>query len=100
MNIRPIKTETDYQQALEEIEALFDAPLNTPEGEKLEILTMLVEAYEQKHYPIDPPLSLEAILYHLESRYQGVSIFIEALKRRGVSEEIINEALTDLANIN
>ncbi len=96
MEIKPIKTEADYQQALLEIETLFDASLDTPEGEKLEILTTLVEVYEQKHYPIEPPSPLEAILYHLESRHQEVSWLIEALKRRGISEEVIKEALTDL----
>ncbi|CCQ59330.1 helix-turn-helix domain protein [Crocosphaera watsonii WH 0402] len=99
MNIKPIKTEIDYQQALREIESLFEALPSTKEGEKLEILTTLVEAYEQEHYPIEPPSSLEAILYHLESRHQGLSLFIEGLKRRGVSEEVIKEALTDLSNV-
>ncbi|GBF80137.1 helix-turn-helix domain-containing protein [Aphanothece sacrum] len=99
MNLRPIKTDNDYQQALQEIESLFDAELNTPSGEKLEILATLVEVYEQEHYPIELPTPIEAILYHLESRHQGVSLFIEGLKRRGVSDEIINEALTDLVKI-
>ncbi len=99
MEIKPIKNEADYQQALQEIESLFDASLNTPEVEKLEILTMLVEVYEQQYYPIEPPSPLEAILYHLESRNQGVSMFIEGLKHRGVSEETIKEALKDLVDI-
>ena len=52
MEIKPIKTETDYQVALEEIDRLFDAAPNTPEGDRLEVLTTLVEAYEDKHYDI------------------------------------------------
>lgn len=64
MDVRPIKTEADYQQALQEIESLFEVSLNTPEGEKLEILATLVEAYEQQHYSIEPPSPLDAILYH------------------------------------
>ena len=99
MNIKPIKTEIDYQQALREIESLFEALPSTKEWEKLEILTTLVEAYEQEHYPIEPPSSLEAILYHLESRHQRLSLYIDGLKRRGVSEEVIKEALTDLSNV-
>lgn len=68
MDLRPIKTEADYQAALNEIEQLFDAALNTPEGDRLDVLTLLVEAYEEQHYDIAPPDPIEAILYHLESR--------------------------------
>jgi HTH-type transcriptional regulator/antitoxin HigA len=96
MDLKPIKTEADYRQALAEVERLFDAGLNTPEGNKLEILVTLIEAYEEKHYPIDLPLPHEAILYHIESRYQPISSFIEGLKRRGVSEEVIHAALNEV----
>ena len=88
--------ESDYQQALKEIEQIFDAEPNTPEYEKLDILTTLVEVYEQQNYPIDPPSPIAAILYYLESRNQGVSTFIENLKHHGVSEEIINIALNEM----
>lgn len=66
--IRPIKTETDYRAALDEIERLFDVEPDTPEFNRLDILTTLVEAYEQQHYPIEAPDPIEAILYYLESR--------------------------------
>jgi len=68
MEIRPIKNETDYQAGLAEIEQLFDAAPDTPEGDRLEVLTTLVEAYEEKHYPLPKPDPIEAILYHMESR--------------------------------
>jgi HTH-type transcriptional regulator/antitoxin HigA len=68
MDIKPIKTEADYQTALNEIERLFDAAPETPEGDRLEVLTTLVEAYEEKHYGIPLPDPIEAILYHMESR--------------------------------
>jgi HTH-type transcriptional regulator/antitoxin HigA len=68
MDIRPIRTETDYQAALAETERLFDAAPNTPEGDRLEVLTTLVEAYEEKHYPISEPDPIEAIRYYMESR--------------------------------
>ena len=68
MSMRPIKTETDYDRALAEIETVFDAQPDTPEGDKLEVLTTLVEAYERKHHPVLPPDPIEALLYHLESR--------------------------------
>lgn len=66
--LRAIKTENDYRAALSEIERLFDAEPNTPECERLDVLTTLVEAYEQRHYPIEAPDPIEAILYYLESR--------------------------------
>ena len=68
MEIKPIKNEIDYQAALEEIESLFDAAPDTPEGDRLEVLTTLVEAYEERHYSIPMPDPIEAIVYHLESR--------------------------------
>jgi HTH-type transcriptional regulator/antitoxin HigA len=97
MNLKPIKTETDYQQALKEIEKLFDASPSTPEYEKLDILTTLVEVYEQENYPIEPPSPIATILYYLESRNSGIATFIENLKRHEVSEDIINTALKDIA---
>lgn len=99
MDLKPIKNEADYRQALAEVERLFAAELNTPEGNKLEILVTLIEAYEEKYYPIELPLPYEAILYHLESRHQPISSFIENLKRRGVSEEVIHEALKEVGTV-
>ena len=55
MKIKPIKTEKDYKSVLEVIQKLWDAEPNTPEGDTLEVLITLVEAYEEKHYHIDPP---------------------------------------------
>jgi HTH-type transcriptional regulator / antitoxin HigA len=68
MTISPIKTEADYQQALAEIEQLFGSSPNTQEGDRLEVLTTLVEAYEVVHHSVPPPDPIEAILYYLESR--------------------------------
>jgi HTH-type transcriptional regulator / antitoxin HigA len=68
MELRPIKTESDYQNALQEIERLFDAEPNSLELDRLDILTTLVEAYERQHYPIDAPDAISAILYYLEAR--------------------------------
>jgi len=52
MNIFPIKTEQDYQNALQRLEIIFDASPNSPEGEEADILSMLIENYENIHYPI------------------------------------------------
>ncbi len=68
MNIRPIKTEKDYEEALAEIEKIFDASPGTPEGDRLDILVTLVEVYEDKHYGIPEPDPIEALNYYMESR--------------------------------
>ena len=68
MELRPIRTEADYQAALAEIERLFDAAPATAEGERLEVLTTLVEAYEAQHHHIPEPDPVEAIKYYMESR--------------------------------
>ena len=68
MKIRAIHTEIDYRAALAEIERLLDAEPGTPDGDRLDVLTTLVEAYEERHHPIGFPDPVEAILYYLESR--------------------------------
>ncbi len=55
MKIKPIKTEADYEAALKEIEQLWGSSYGSPEGHKLDVLVTMVEAYEEKHYPIPPP---------------------------------------------
>lgn len=55
MDIKPIKTDTDYRAALKEVETLMMAEPNTPEGKKLDVLVTLIEAYEHKHFPLDLP---------------------------------------------
>ena len=68
MDIRPIKTDEDYQIALAEIEQLFSATPGTLAGDRLEILMTLVEAYEDEYYDIPVPDPIEAINYYMESR--------------------------------
>lgn len=68
MEIRPIHTKADYKSALKEISRLveLDPELGTPEGDRLDILATLVQAYEAKHYPIDLPDPVEAIKFRME----------------------------------
>jgi len=68
MNIKPIKSGRDYKNALKEIESLFKAKFGTPEGDRLDVLTTLVEAYENKHYPIETPDPVEAIHFVMEQQ--------------------------------
>ena len=66
MEIKPIKTKADYRAALKKIETLMTARANTPEGDRLDLLVTLVEAYEKKHYPLDLPDPVEAIKFRME----------------------------------
>ena len=68
MEIAPIKTSGDYQRALKEIEGLMTAEADTPEGDRLDVLVTLVEAWEARHFRMDPPDPVEAIKYHMESQ--------------------------------
>ncbi len=66
MNIKPMKNEIDYQDTLSVIKSLMNAKPNTKEMDELEILTTLVEAYEEQHYQIDAPDPIEAIKFRME----------------------------------
>lgn len=68
MQIRPIKTKADHRAALKEIERLMDARPGTPAGDRFDVLATLVEHYESRHEPIEPPNPVDALLYHMESR--------------------------------
>jgi len=67
MDIRPLKTEADYEAALQTIDQLMDAEPDTPEGDQLDVLVTLVEAYEAKHYPIADPDPIAAIVHRIEA---------------------------------
>jgi len=69
--VRPIRTESDYEHTLAEVERLWGAKSGTPEGDRLDILATLVDAYENEHYPVDPPDPIEAIRFRMEQ--QGLS---------------------------
>jgi len=66
MNITPIRTEEDYQEALKRLNEIFDAPTGTPESDEADILGLLIEDYEKEHYPIDAPDPIEAIKIRME----------------------------------
>lgn len=68
MEIKPIKGSRDYRRALKEIEGLMRARRNTPQGDRLDVLVTLIEAWEAKHYPLDLPDPIEAIKYHMEQK--------------------------------
>jgi len=66
MEIRPIKTENDYEKALERLEVIFDASPNSKEGDEAEILTLLIDNYENQFFPIEAPDPIEAIKIRME----------------------------------
>lgn len=107
MEIKPIKTEVDYKAAMKEIEQLWGASYGSPEGDKLDVLVTLVEAYEEKHYPIPPPDPIEAILHYMENQglseqdlepYLGSHLYVsEVLNRqRGLSLDMIRKLHMEL----
>ena len=105
--IRPIRNEEDYETALEEIEKLWDANPDTPEADRLDVLVMLVEAYEEAHYPIPPPDPIELILHVMDARnltrrdlepYLGTRARVSEIlnRRRPLSLEMIRKLQTGL----
>ena len=66
MNIKPIKTDEDYQMALKRLEVIFDAQVGTVESDEADILGLMIDEYEKKHYPIEAPDPIEAIKIRME----------------------------------
>ena len=66
MNVKPIKSKKDYQQALDRLEVIFDAKKGTPEGDELEIVGILIDQYENEYFPISLPDPIEAIKFRME----------------------------------
>jgi HTH-type transcriptional regulator/antitoxin HigA len=89
MEIRPVKTEADYQATLKEIESLMSAEANTPEGDRLDVLVTLVEAYERVHYPIDFPDPVEAIKFRMEQQGLTVDDLVPVIGRKNRVYEIL-----------
>jgi HTH-type transcriptional regulator / antitoxin HigA len=69
--VKPIKTKASYKRALAEVERLWGARSGTPEGDRLDVLATLIDAYENEHFPMDPPDPIEAIKFRMEQ--QGLS---------------------------
>lgn len=90
MNISPIKTEVDYEKTLSEIDKLWGATENTEEGNTLDILLVLVDDYERKHYPIDSPDPVEAIKFRMEQMNLSRKDLEPYIGKRGRVSEILN----------
>ena len=90
MDIRPIKTDADYRAALNDIENLMMAEPDTVEGEKLDILVTLVEAYEAKHFPMDLPDPVDAIKFEMERKGLTVKDLEPMIGKSNRVYEILN----------
>ena len=90
MNVRPIRTEADHQAALAEIATLMDAGMGTPEGDRLDVLATLVEAYEAAHIPIAPPDPIEAIRFMMEQKRLSRRDLEPAIGSRARVAEVLN----------
>ena len=90
MNIKPIKTKKDHNKALKRIEELWGAKENTAAGDEFEILFTLVEAYEERHYPIPPPHPIEAIRFRIEQGTIDEKELTKLLGGRSRKSEILS----------
>jgi len=90
MNIRPIKTEKDYNSAIGRIEELWGAKKDTQEGDELDLLVTLVESYEMKHYPIASPDPIDAIKFRMEQMGMTKADMVQYLGSQSRVSEILN----------
>ena len=90
MDLKPIKTESDYREALKRLEEIFDAKLGTPDSDELEILGLMVDDYENKHYPIEAPDPIEAIKIRMEEMELKQVDLIPEIGGKSRVSEILN----------
>lgn len=92
MKIKPIRTEADYDAALRAIEKYFDRPprKGTPEADRFDVLATLIEAYERKRWPIDPPTPIDAILYRMETAGYTQADLARLLGSRSRASEVLS----------
>jgi HTH-type transcriptional regulator / antitoxin HigA len=91
MTIRPIKTKKDYTQSLERLDKIFDAKKGSSEGDELEILSILIEKYEDEHFPIGMPDPIEAIKYRMEQLGYNQSDLAKVVGLKSRASEILNK---------
>ncbi|MFC2110909.1 type II toxin-antitoxin system HigA family antitoxin [Bacteroidota bacterium] len=91
MEIKAIKTEDDYNKALNRLEEIFDAPVNSPEGDEAEILTILIENFEEEYYPIVAPDPIEAIRFRMEQMNMNKKDLAEVIGYKSRVSEIFSK---------
>ena len=90
MNIKPIRTESDYRLTLHRLELIFDAEIGTPDSDEADILGLMVDEYEKKHYPIDAPDPIEAIKIRMEEMQLKQLDLVDAIGGKSRVSEILN----------
>ncbi|MFV5686727.1 helix-turn-helix domain-containing protein [Flavobacterium sp. GB2R13] len=90
MEIKPVKTENDYNQALERLEFIFDAKIGSPEGDELEVLGILIDQYENDHFPIGMPDPIEAIKFRMEQMGYNQNDLANIVGLKSRASEILN----------
>ena len=90
MEIRPIRTHEDYEATLREIEGLMDAAPDSPEGDRLDVLATLVEAYEMRHFPIDANDPVEAVAFAMEQKGLSPADLVPYIGRTNRVYEVLN----------
>ena len=90
MNLKPIKTETEYDEALNRLDAIFDASPDTEEGNEAEILSLLIEDYEERHYPIEAPDPIEAIRIRMEEMNLNQKDLVGVIGGKSRVSEVLN----------
>lgn len=90
MTIKPINTEHDYDRAMQRLEKIFDAQRGTPQGDELEVLGILIEKYEDKHFPIGFPDPIEAIKFRMEQLGYNQSDLAKVIGLKSRTSEILN----------
>lgn len=90
MKLKPIKTEKDYELALKRLDKIFDAEPGTNQGDELEVLALIIEDYEDKKYPIDPPDPIEAIKFRMDQLGMKQSDLAKIIGHKSRASEILN----------
>lgn len=90
MTVKPIKTKKDYKQALERLETIFDAKNGSSEGDELEVLSILIEKYEDAHFPVGLPDPIEAIKFRMEQLGYSQSDLAKVVGLKSRASEILN----------
>ncbi|RPA66841.1 transcriptional regulator [Cyclobacteriaceae bacterium YHN15] len=90
MIIRPIKSESDYRDALKRMEIIFDAAIGTPESDEADILGLLIDEYEKKHYPIETPDPIEAIKIRMEEMQLKQVDLVDEIGGKSRVSEVLN----------
>ncbi len=89
MEIKPIKNDRDYEQALRRVESLWESPEGSAESDELDVLATLIEAYEREHYPVDLPDPVEAIKFRLEQEGKDSRALIGVIGQRTRVYEVL-----------